>query len=237
MHDLKNVTLFCIDDVDPIGAISLLNEKKNEINYGSVKIFHSKDALNKQFKQESGLREEFEKLKQNLKGKIEIVDEIPEINSLNDYSEFIINKAHEYIDTDFAMCVQRDGYPVNVAAWDPQFLEYDYIGAPWTWAAPIAPSECPEGRCVGNGGFSIRSKRLMEAGSKLNYNPHDGDLVEDVYICREKGKELQSMGIKFAPVEIALRFSIENQPWNGQFGFHGKLTIAMTEESQKNQPR
>ena len=50
---------------------------------------------------------------------------------------------------------------------------------------------------------------------------------EDEYVCRTIGEELKSKGIKFAPVEIAHMFSVENAMWRGQFGFHGKSTYEL----------
>ena len=236
MHQLNNVTLFCIDDVQPVNAFGLLFDQTNKLQFGSAKLFTSIEALNRDIN-DPDKNKKYHKLLERAKEsktEINIITETPEIKSLNDYSKFIINKVHHYIDSDFAMCIQMDGYPLAPSKWDPQFLMYDYIGAPWTWAAPIAPGDCPEGRCVGNAGFSIRSKKLMEALSELNYNPENGDSVEDIYICREKGEELQNLGFKFAPVELASRFSIENQPWNGQFGFHGRLTMALSEKNLTN---
>ena len=241
MSELENVTLFCIDDIDPLRALRLMAVLTKEgSGLGSmfpnskgkkpfIKLFCSKSG----WERSGAGDEEIAAARDGSTCLIELID-IPEINSLHDYSDFIIHEAHKYIDTDFAMCMQRDGYPLGPHAWDQQFLKYDYIGAPWTWAAPVAPGDCPQGRCVGNGGFSIRSKKLMEAVSKLGYNPKV-DPVEDAYICREKGQELQDMGFNFAPIEVASRFSVENQCWGGQFGFHGKLTVELSEDLLRDQ--
>jgi hypothetical protein len=51
--------------------------------------------------------------------------------------------------------IQWDGYVVNAEAWDPAFLDCDYIGAKWYWHDP--------GTRVGNGGFSLRSRKLLAA--------------------------------------------------------------------------
>ncbi len=42
---------------------------------------------------------------------------------------FVIKELHAYVDTDFALLVQWDGFVVNAAAWSDEFLAYDYIGA------------------------------------------------------------------------------------------------------------
>ena len=42
--------------------------------------------------------------------------------------------------------------------------------------------------------------------------------------------ELRSKGYTFAPVEEAQNFSAENDIWVGQFGFHGKETLALNQK-------
>jgi hypothetical protein len=97
------------------------------------------------------------------------------------------------------------------------FLQYDYIGAPWA----------KQERNVGNGGFSLRSTRLMKLASEdislARYYPEDG------IICREYRSHLESKGMRFAPDTIASKFSFEANhkyglAWNGQFGFHSYCT-------------
>jgi hypothetical protein len=129
------------------------------------------------------------------------------------------------IDTDFAMYIHSDGFVVNKDSWDDRFLEYDYIGAPW----PFYPEE----ENVGNGGFCIKSKKLHEAILSLNI-PEDlfYEYPEDNIICRLFRKKLEKkFHIKFAPEELACKFSMEcfyNYPkqsynyWVGKsLGFHG----------------
>ncbi len=143
------------------------------------------------------------------------------------------------------MIIQPDGYPINIKAWTSEFLDYDYIGAPWIWAPQERRNEiCPAGSCVGNGGFSIRSKKLIEmvacefdyesynSAFKRNKVPFQPDsLPEDVYICKKLSKELKQNGIKFAPCELAKYFSVENAIFQDQFGFHGKETIKINQEA------
>ena len=54
----------------------------------------------------------------------------------------------------------------------------------------------------------------------------DNDDPEDWFICVTKRKELGSKGIRFAPIPLAQRFSLEGSEkdgivWTDQFGFHG----------------
>src|SRR6266480_5161532 len=71
------------------------------------------------------------------------------------YSEFVLKGMSSYVATTHALLVQWDGYVINPLAWEAKFLDCDYIGAKWFWQ--------PEGRRVGNGGFSLRSRRLIDA--------------------------------------------------------------------------
>ena len=148
---------------------------------------------------------------------------IPELKGLEGYSEFCIRELHKHFSTSHVLLVQWDGYVLNGLAWNPDFLNYDYIGSPWL------PS-----RHVGNGGFSIRSKRLLKAASGIPGQPHP----EDNFICNRFSGILTSAGMRFAQYPIASKFAFEGRSWNGegkewegvplgwagQFGFHSFLT-------------
>lgn len=148
---------------------------------------------------------------------------IPPLNGLEAYSQFCIRDLHRYVDTKYCLLVQSDGYVVNGGAWTDEFYGYDYGGA------PFQPSNT-----VGNGGFSWRSKRLLEACSQL---PQGSDHPEDACISVRFRKELEAQGMKFMPVELARQFSFEGRSWNrkewegvpnkwrGQFGFHSLLSV------------
>jgi hypothetical protein len=98
------------------------------------------------------------------------------------------------------MCVHADGYIVNSKNWNNKFLDYDYIGAPWTGKEFFTT---PDTR-VGNGGVSIRSKKLLHVVKDLSCNGH-----EDTEICHRYRNFLISKGITFAPLELAGKFSVE----------------------------
>jgi hypothetical protein len=141
---------------------------------------------------------------------------IPRIASMDDYSRFCLYELGKRIETPFVLVVQWDGYVVDPAAWTSQFLRYDYIGAPGF------SSEAMRHRpwVVGNGGFSLRSRRLMDAVSTLP--PLDG-IAEDRFICEVYRKTLEEEhGIRFAPEALADRFCFfQRDPRGRTFGFHG----------------
>lgn len=141
------------------------------------------------------------------------VVKIDPITSTTEYSHFVLKKLNDYIDTDFCLISQWDGFIINYNAWDDNFLKYDYIGAPWFWKYDKVVG--------GNGGFSLRSKKLM---SVIQYIPYDGKNPEDEFICEVHGPSLVKNGFKFPTPEFARKFSVENEMSNGSFGFHNFST-------------
>jgi len=119
------------------------------------------------------------------------------------------------IDTSHALLVQWDGFIIDAAEWRDEFLDWDYIGAPWGYG---------DGMDVGNGGFSLRSRRLVEACE----DPAIADFEpEDERICRTYRPYLETRyDIRFAPLELARRFSVEHveSPYS-TFGFHGAFNL------------
>ena len=135
---------------------------------------------------------------------------------IEDYCEWICTELYKHVPTSHVLIFQWDGYVKNWRAWSNDWLQYDYIGAPWGF---------PDGHNVGNGGFSLRSRRLMEivATDPAIKRHHP----EDRRICRDYRPHLEQVhGIRFAPEDVARRFSIEgwgqaNRTHTTEFGFHG----------------
>ncbi len=139
------------------------------------------------------------------------------------YSHFVVYCLHSFIDTEFALIVQDDGWALNPSAWQDKWLEYDYIGG-LTHAARCGDNLYVTGfqwvgrddvkYIVQNGGFSLRSKRFLEAPSKYGITMHVKSQVlfqnEDVQLCCFMRPALESVGIKFAPDSEAIYFSFEH---------------------------
>lgn len=147
---------------------------------------------------------------------VELYDQ--NLKSSDEYSKFILYKLNDYIRTDYCLLIQWDGYVLRPEKWSDEFYSYDFIGSPW-----------PEGsqpERVGNGGFSFRSKKLLNAFNELGLEFTDkgtGFFHEDGQICVYYRRELEDYGIKFAPVEIASRFGKELECHDSvkePFGFH-----------------
>ena len=134
---------------------------------------------------------------------------IADITSVAAYSDFIIRDLARYFSGSHVLIVQWDGFILDATRWDAGFLDYDYIGAPWPDAH----------RTVGNGGFSLRSRRLLEALRDIApVSTHP----EDACICIEQRQPLDARGIRFAPTGLADGFAWEApEPSWSTFGFHG----------------
>jgi len=126
--------------------------------------------------------------------------------------QFMWHGIQPYLPTDHVLMVQWDSWCIRPDLWDQEFLAYDYIGAPWPWFQ--------DGLDVGNGGFTIRSRRLVDILAK-NKDRFPFSQPEDIAICRTHRPALEEHhGIRFAPLALAKNFAVEQGEWNG-WGFHG----------------
>lgn len=145
------------------------------------------------------------------------------------YNEFILYQLRDYINTSHALLVQNDGFVLRPQKWEDDFLKYDYIGAPWTKDEHMT-NEGVNVR-VGNGGFTLRSNKLLNSLTELNLPFTDngtGFFHEDGVLCSYYRKQLEDYGISYAPVEVASRFSREtvcDDSVADPFGFHGKNNV------------
>lgn len=195
--NLPNVTLIIVDCVDYERAKLSFDHCTSYINFGQAKLLTH-------FNIDSP----------------EIV-KIPQISSIKAYSDFMIYELYKYCDTEFMLVAQWDGFIRNMKLWDEQFLNYDYIGAPWpsTVLFPGVPSHFN----VGNGGFSIRSTKLMECiATDKNLTYHN---LEDVMICQLNRAYLETKGFKYAPFELAYKFSWECGEEHDSFGVHQRIKL------------
>ena len=255
MLDLKRVTLFSIyvpwdkseiaseDFQDGEKEKSLDNGLEDTIKalhtclasaeFGAVKLVTSKKVIDERGK---------ELLQDG------IVCEEPKIpvKNMKDYARSMIYHTHEHVDTDFVLTVQHDGFIINPLAWRDEFFDYDYIGAPWPWREQGFVTPFGEHIAVGNGGFSLRSKKLIELPSKVEV-PFDVVAKNDFYkmfggvnwnedgnICVHNRHIFEEHGCKFAPVDVAKYFSHESPLDINRgiitFGYHGNLPYGVTVE-------
>lgn len=143
---------------------------------------------------------------------------IRNIHSKESYQKFIVNESASIIlssvinefDGHF-LCINWDGFIINPESWSDDFLQYDYIGAPWPWF----------NHKVGNGGFCLKSKKFLQVQNEIckNFNVLNN---EDVELSLRLRIIFESYGCKYAPSNIGYKFSTEVGyiEKNKSFGFH-----------------
>lgn len=197
---LKNVTLFSIDCVNPAMACKALKYSSRCINFYDSILFTSHELVCDDV------------------NVVKIV-KIEPVTNLSEYSSFCVEKLAGYIKTDFMISIHTDGFIINPHKWTDEFLEYDYIGAPWPPDAPW----CTKNR-VGNGGFSLRSRKFMEIAAGLGQSFRH----EDILLTNTCYDTFIVAGCRYAPVELAMKFALEAKipeceyNLDNCFGFHGK---------------
>ncbi len=216
---LDNVTLLGIDCVDVSRLQKALDISAEHIEFAQVKLLSSLSNTDPRWVP------------------------IEHIGSIEAFSEFCIKDLTKYVETEFVLLVQWDGFILNPTSWSDSFLKYDYIGAPWYikdefWFERfLIPRQYENQHIVGNGGFCLRSKKFLEVSAKLarenkftKYHP------EDLVMCVYDKHLLLEEGIQFAPYEVAKNFSIEghDEVYKDQFGFHGLKWTNISDWIQKN---
>lgn len=205
---LNKVTLLGIDCVDPIRLQRIMDLCEEKIIFAKSKLLTSKNINDRR------------------------IIKIKEICSHKQYSQFCLSDLKDHVDTEFVLLVQWDGFILNPNSWTDEFLDCDYVGAPWVvkdWSINDFgfPNDWRGRRVVGNGGFCIKSRKFLEVSTelfksgKIHYF-HPEDIAVSVwyrYLFMERG-------IKFANVELARKFAFEggDDKYNKQFGFHGYYT-------------
>ena len=154
---------------------------------------------------------------------------IHECKGIDAWNRAIVFDLGGYIDTPFALLIHPDGYVVHPESWNDDWLQYDYIGAPWELPTDSFSYRDKYGKIqrVGNS-VSLRSKNLMDLPKKLEmpWKAFHGFTNEDGYICVNMRHLFEEFGCKFAPIEVAKYFSRErdipeNEDVDKPFAFHG----------------
>lgn len=137
------------------------------------------------------------------------------IKNIEDHDNYRWYGVPDLVKTSHMLIIEWDSWIINPDKWDDEFLNYDYIGAPWPWHKEFK---------VGNGGFSLRSKALMQF-----LKEHDNYKMivhEDDTLCRVHRPELEKLGFTWASEAIAERFAFERSAPRQSFGFHGLFNFA-----------
>jgi hypothetical protein len=188
---LPEVTLCAASSVNVAATIKALEASLGQIEFAACKLFSDTSLV----PSHPGIT----------------VVPIPRLTSAAAYSEFMLCCLVDHVDTSHCLVVQWDGHVIDAKHWRPEFLDYDFIGASWPQFA--------DGHDVGNGGFSLRSRRLMAASQAADFRLSH---PEDVAIARTNRSRLEEQGMRFAPRTLADSFSAERtgDP-KSSFGYHG----------------
>ncbi len=201
MLELPGITLVCADTANHALALRAFVKAQEGVRYG--RMLFLTDAIPPGIAVPDG---------------VEVV-RIGPLTSRDAYSQLMLKGLLPHIDTPHALVIQWDGYVVNPDAWDPAFADFDYIGAQWYWHEP--------GQRIGNGGFSLRSRKLLAALQDPRITLVE---AEDATIGRTFRPLLErEHGIRFADESLADRFSFEAAyPIGRPFGFHGLFNFCRT---------
>lgn len=151
---------------------------------------------------------------------------IAPLKSIDSWNRSVIYEMPKFIETSHALLIHHDGYVTNPHLWNPEWLQYDYIGAPWPIPQDSYSYRDEERNIVRVGNsVSLRSKKLMDLVATRRMEYHYGNNNEDGQICCWNRKWLESQGCKFAPLEVAVHFSKEhiieeNKDIKETFAFH-----------------
>lgn len=207
MINLPDVTLVALSSIEIPATIKAIEKSCEGIDFGAVKLLS---------------HEKPDDLPSNI-----AFEKVPKMNNIDDFNYYTFKYLGTHVDTSHCLMVQWHGWVTNPEIWDNDWLEYDYCGSPWkvlddayrAWGSR-------EHVRVGNGGFSLRSKLIM-----------DTPLIHDLPLLQEQGwrnedgnlvcyyRELMlALGVKYTPLEIAVKFGYENDVSENYglktFGFH-----------------
>lgn len=159
--------------------------------------------------------------------------------SYKEFSYYCIYKLIEHVDTEYMLMIHPDGFVINPESWTDEFLEWDYLGAPWPLTDTAFIDPFGNHQRVGNGGFTLRSRKLLEVPliEEIPFEVNQGTFYkhmnagaynEDGNICVHNKHLFEKHGIRYAPVELAAKFSHEipvpeTEEVEKPFGFHRYL--------------
>lgn len=115
----------------------------------------------------------------------------------------MLQELHKHVNDSACITIQWDSAIIDGLFWTKEFEKFDYIGAPW-------PNNFSNR--VGNGGFSYRTKKFLEATATLPYEKinHKELDAEDYHACVTCYTKMLIKGIEFAPTILARQFAVEH---------------------------
>lgn len=162
--------------------------------------------------------------------RIEIQTDLSLNDGIRSLNMDCIRNLHKRFQTRHVLIIQTDG--IIVSGNIKKFLQYDYVGAPWP-RDKMTITKLPYPKFgVGNGGLSLRSKRICRLAS-LIYRlvfwafPYGWYFYEDLFYCYwvRLLAPVLFRRLSFPTVEIASEFSVEfpvNECDHKPLGFHSE---------------
>tara|TARA_R110000824_G_scaffold127_3_gene456 strand:+ start:2972 stop:3664 length:693 start_codon:yes stop_codon:yes gene_type:complete len=214
---LNNVTLLALGSTKISENIYALQYSMQGMDFGAVKFISHERPRNLPSEIKFEKYKGFEKI------------------DYKEFSYYCIYKLVEHIDTEFMLLIHPDGYIINPDKWEDEFLNWDYIGAAWPIREDAFIDPFGNHQRVGNGGFTLRSRKVLEVPQieEIPFEVNQGDFYkhmnagsynEDGNICVHNRHLFEKHGVKFAPVEVAVKFSQELPVPESEgitpFGFH-----------------
>ena len=210
--DLSAITLLCVETRDPVLAHFAIQKCTKQARFGKVVLITDLAKLSDRPDDQASNPAEDQKVTR-LPG-VEYI-QAPPIKTTKDYSDLLLTGLRQYVAGIHVLIIQWDSFILHPELWTNDFLQYDYIGAVW----PHHP-DTP----VGNGGFSLRSVKLLEALESPVINKRH---PEDFCICVDNKVTLENQfSVRFAPVQVAEQFAVERSDWHPAFGFHGLFNFS-----------
>lgn len=192
MVNLENVTLIALTSVKLEQTVKALEYSCKGIKFGQVKLVSDIKPDNLP----NYITHEFTN----------------KMSNIDEWNYATIYELGKHVDTEFAILIHDDGFIVNPELWQDDFLNYDYIGAPW----PIPNDNFSfldiNGELIRCGNsVSLRSKKLIDLPVKLNmeWKSFHGYYNEDGFICVNNRHIYKEHGMKFADIDVAKYFSHE----------------------------
>jgi len=203
--ELPQVTLCCVDTRSVPLAMMAVRRCMAAANFGQV-LFLGPDPETSQVTIPAGVQ----------------WVTIPALRGIEDYNRIMLRELAPLVKTSHVLVVQWDGFITDPFLWRDDCRNWDYTGAPWYHGGH--PGK------VGNGGFSLRSHKLLRA---LQDMPLDFQRPEDMEICVHQQPLLtERHGIRIAPLPVAQDFACEYGPHRPSFGFHGMHNFAHVFDQQ-----
>ena len=178
MINLSNVSLVIIDVQCPELAYLALRDSVKDISFGEIIICSDTD----------------------LKFPGAKWVEVSKWDSLYERVKWFWYSLPNHIHTDFMIEVQWDGWIVDAQMWTDEFLEYDFVGAPWWYDDKLN---------VGNG-CALRSVKFMKYLQEHQKEFPLKHAKEDDLLGRHYRRKLEKeAGLKWPTEQLASRYAFE----------------------------